>query len=190
MRRRNVLLCLFVCLALIQIGAPLYMIGRREMTLRHGRQYRFLTAPVDPYDAFRGRYVALRIEPNSVVVSGEMRFFPGQKVFALIDEDEKGFAKINGLSAVRPDVDTYLAVRVRYMSGNRAYLKLPFDRYYMTEKKAPAAEIAYLQHSRRDKQDAYITVRVSSGFAVLEELYIGGMPVSDFLAKAEDKTEE
>lgn len=59
---RNLLLALLVVLAAAQLAVPASMIVQRETVLTQGRVYKFKTAPVDPVDAFRGRYVALRFE--------------------------------------------------------------------------------------------------------------------------------
>ncbi len=183
MRKRQYVLGLFFCLALIQIAVPVSMIIRREITLRHGLQFRFRTAPVDPYDAFRGRYIALRIENNKFPIAEEgVELIRNQKVYAYIKEDDKGFAKIVSVSVERPDGDVYLQTRVRYMVNDKEVsLNFPFDRYYIDEKLAPVAESAYFRHSQRNSHDAYITVRVKSGFGVLEELYIGDKPVLEFI---------
>jgi hypothetical protein len=60
-------------------------------------------------------------------------------------------------------------------------LERGFDRYYTDEHLAPAAERAYWQHSSGETREAYITVRVREGLAVLEELYIAGKPVREFV---------
>ena len=54
---------------------------------------------------------------------------------------------------------------------------------------APEAERAYAQHSTRVANDAYVTVRVRAGHAALEQLYIGGQPVADFLRSDAAKPE-
>ena len=61
MKKRKLLITSFILLCLVQTAVPLSMIARREFTLRNGRVYKFKTAPVDPYDAFRGRFVALAV---------------------------------------------------------------------------------------------------------------------------------
>ena len=60
-------------------------------------------------------------------------------------------------------------------------MRFPFDRLWVTEASAPAAEKAYAEHSRREKIDAYATVRVMAGDAGIEELYIAGQPLRDYL---------
>lgn len=173
----------FAVLALAQISVPVYMIWHRETTLRDGRQFRFQTAPVDPYDAFRGRYVALQMAQNSAPISGHEKFAFNQKVFAHLEEDDKGFARIFKVTSEQPAGDAYVQCRVSTITDSVVYLQFPFDRYYMDEAAAPAAEAAYFAHSRREVQDVYVMVRVKAGFAVAEELYIAGMPIREFLQK-------
>ncbi len=52
--RRAWLLPAFVLVCLVQLAAPASMIWRHERTLANGLPFKFQTAPVDPYDAFRG----------------------------------------------------------------------------------------------------------------------------------------
>lgn len=172
---------LFVGLICLQIVLPISMIVKREMTLKNGIPFRFKTAPVDPYDAFRGRYVALRVEVNKVSKPEGADLKYGQKVFAQLAVDENGLAKILGVSLRKPKDSTYLTATVAYPSGNDVTLNLPIDRYYMEEKAAPRAEQVYREHSRRDKQDAYVVVRVMNGFAVVEGLYVGDRRIEDII---------
>lgn len=199
MSRKNLIVTAFVCAAVVQLVVPLFMIAHREQTLRHGKQYRFKAAPVDPYDAFRGRYVAINVDVsggtatnnwgwrNNVLVTNAAEIERGDRVFALIAETTNGFARIAGLTRTRPEGDGYIRTRVQWINTHGkqtdASLDLPFDRYYMNEKKAPEAEKAYREHSGRTNQDAYVTVRVSSGFAVLEDLYVGGKPIREYLGR-------
>src|SRR5205085_8475834 len=62
-------LIVFVLVALAQLAAPGSLIWKRENTLRKGSVWKFRTAPVDPVDAFRGRYVALQFEVETQEVT-------------------------------------------------------------------------------------------------------------------------
>ena len=64
MDKKKILLVLFILVAIVQISFSASMIINREITLKSGKQFKFRTAPVDPYDAFRGRYVALTLEED------------------------------------------------------------------------------------------------------------------------------
>lgn len=177
--KNRLIIGLFCCIALMQIIIPLSMIIKRESVLKNGVQFKFKTAPVDPYDAFRGRYVALRIKGDNVSRPQGVSLSYGQNVYALIAIDEQGFAQFSTLSTSKPQGVPYIQAKVRYISGDNVQLDLPMDRYYMEEKAAPTAERVYREYSRRDKQDAYVLVRVKDGFAVIESLYVGGRRIED-----------
>jgi uncharacterized membrane-anchored protein len=177
--KTKLIIGLFLSMSLIQIVTPLSMIIKRESVLKNGEQFKFKTVPVDPYDAFRGRYVALRIEEGYVPATKEARLNSGQTVYALINVDNQGFAKFITVTTVRPREKSYIQTKVRHISGDKVYLDLPIDRYYMEEKAAPAAERIYLQHTQRGKQDAYVSVRIKDGFAVIESLYVSGQKIED-----------
>jgi uncharacterized membrane-anchored protein len=171
---------LFVAMALLQLAAPASMILSHERTLAAGAAYKFRTAPVDPYDAFRGRYVALSFERSEAKLAAGVSASPGQTVYATLEISDDGFAKF-GVAALAPPKDLpYLKVKAGYSSGDGAInLQLPFDRFYMEETKAPAAEAAYRAHNRQGAQDAYVVVRVRDGGGVIEDLYVGGKPIRD-----------
>ena len=176
-------------LFLLQLAVPASMIVGREMTLRHGKHFRFRTAPVDPYDPFRGRFVALNLAASRVAHPEGMKLTIRQKVYALLAIDEEGFAYFRDLVAQPPPTGDYLAARVSWWNQETVDLKLPFDRYYAEEDLAPEIERAYRAHSRRDNQEAYITVRVRNGNGVLEELYIEDLPVGEYLRRQAGKGE-
>ena len=172
---------LFAFLVVVQLAVPAWMITSRERTLRDGESYKFKTAPVDPYDPFRGRYVALAVEPNEAPLPQGAALRRNQKVYAILERDEEGFAKVTELRLTRPEADNYIRVKVSYVSNNSATLRWPFDRYYMDEDLAPEAEEAYRYNSRRENRKAHLLVRVRDGAAVLEELYIEGKPIGEYL---------
>ena len=66
-------------------------IYKRESVLHHGRVFKFQTAPVDPVDAFRGRYVALSFQAEHR--SRERSLSAGTPLWAVLTEDDNGFAE-------------------------------------------------------------------------------------------------
>src|SRR3989338_7577520 len=129
---RNMLIIgLFLCVSVAQIVTPISMITKRESVLKNGEQFKFKTVPIDPYDAFRGRYVALRLEDDYLPSTKEVTVSNGQTVYALIDIDSQGFAKLATLAVSRPREKSYIQTKVRYVYGDKVYLDLPIDRYYM-----------------------------------------------------------
>ena len=190
MNSRTITVAAFGLVCLLQVGVPLSMIARREATLQHGEVFRFKTAPVDPYDAFRGRYVALNFEQGQLEVPAAEQYYRNEKVHALLEVDEDGFAKLVGVSRRRPAHAAYLTVRVMWATGGgKVQVRLPFNRYYMNEELAPEAESLYRSRNRRDdERTAYVAVRVQRGFGVLEELFVDGKPIGEAVLAERDAT--
>lgn len=177
-------LLLFYCLIIIQIAVPVWLIANNEITLRYGKQYRFRTAPVDPYDAFRGRYVALTIEQQEIPAPKDAKdVSDSQTLYGHISVDKDGFALLDSSTIKKPARgNDYIRVKIAYLSPNSIRFIFPLNRYYMNEKKAPAAETAYRELNRiNQKNDSYILVRVRNGSAVIEDLYVGGKPIIEYI---------
>lgn len=181
--KTKILLVLFGLAVVLQLAVPAALILKREHALTHGRAFKFRTAPVDPYDAFRGRYVALGFDQRAVNAPPNHSFRRHQTVHAILAEDADGFATFAGISRSRPLAEPYLTAKIAHVSGDTVYLRLPFDRFYMDETEAPAAERAYRENSARSNRNAYIGVRIEKGFGVIEDLYVDDTPIRKFLER-------
>lgn len=176
---RTIVLALSYALALVQLAVPAGMILRREGVLNRGVEFKIRTQPVDPYDAFRGRFVRLGFDNATVPLPAGAKLANGQKAYAILETDAAGFATVPSVSFTKPDTEAYLKVRLRYSEPGKAAIIWPFDRYYMEETAAPKAEQAYRQRAR--SSSAYITVRVSGGTGVITGLYIDGKPIEQII---------
>jgi len=174
---------LFLILVVAQLAVPSWMIASQENILTNGTLYKFKTAPVDPYDIFRGRYVALSTDQRSVTVENAENVERGQDIYLIIGSDPFGFgyARVQSGQFTKPKIDNYIKTKVTYKRGNLVHFRLPIERYYMNEKKAPKAEALYRRRGTRgNRRDAYIAVRVLNGSALIEELYIDGQPIGSY----------
>ncbi len=178
---------LFVMVAAVQLAVPVSQIWKYEDILRTGVPYKFRTAPVDPYDAFRGRYVALNYADTVVPLREGEKFEHGSSVYVALRKDEAGFARFVEMSHGPPAKGDYLRVKFLYTSGGaevKAHFRLPLDHYFMEETKAPLAEAAYRKHGNRRNQvkvTSYVVARIKGGRGVVEDLYIEDKPIHDFL---------
>lgn len=172
-------LIIFLLVALAQIAVPASMIWKRQRTLSEGRLWKFRTAPVDPVDAMRGRYLSLRFEAEQFTCSGKLAY--GEMVYARLKEDADGLAIIDQASETPAEGDDVVQAESLSCYEGKGRVKFFFDRLWVTEANAPAAEKAYAEHSLREKVDAYATVRVHNGDAGIEELFIAGQPLRDYL---------
>ncbi|MEL7624045.1 MAG: GDYXXLXY domain-containing protein [Clostridiales bacterium] len=144
----------------LQLAFPGYFIYRHYNTLYTGESYKFVVAPYDPYDPFRGRYVALR--PVLTVSSSD-----GQ--YALLDKDAEGYAIITGWQEQKPAQGQFAK-------------ELQLDRYYMNEKMAPEAERIQLNPAS-DEDRFYLLVKVKNGDYVIQGLYINDIPIEEYITK-------
>lgn len=184
MNKNKVVLVLFAVLAVFQLAQPLYIAWRWEDILQTGASYRWKTAPVDPSDALRGRYIDLWFkEIKGPVMPGE-QINPGQTAYALLGRDANGFAYITGIRAQKPDSGDYVETRAGYMrEGEMLNVILPFKRFYMREDLAPLAERAY---RRSAGKEGSVTVKIKNGMGVIEQLYIGDKTIDEYLRSESD----
>jgi uncharacterized membrane-anchored protein len=170
--------------AALQLATPAYMLAGRERTLRTGEAFRFQTAPVDPYDAFRGRYVALSVGTTNVPWTGEaFTRRRGRTVYVTLAQGANGYAVLQEAGPRRPAQGAYVRARAwNYAAAGQVNVRLPIDRFYLPEDEAPEAERAYREHSRRGNQAAEVVVRVRQGDLVIEDLLVEGKPIRAWLA--------
>jgi|ERR1041384_4849687 uncharacterized membrane-anchored protein len=178
----NVRLIIFILVALVQLAVPASVVWKRGQTLAYGRVWKFKTEPVDPEDAIRGRYIALRLAAEKAKATPEPLIKDAAgPVFVTLKEDSEGFAQVDQISTERMTGDNVIQVENGYWSDGWQRVRFPFDKLWVAEKIAPLAEQAYRENSRRGKENAYVTVRVRNGDAALEQLYIDNQPLVDYL---------
>ena len=178
---KSIRLALWIVLALAQLAVPAWMIVGEERVLREGRQLKLHTRPVDPADVFRGRYVALGYAVEQVpraLVRGHLEY--RDTAYLELRQGADGFGEVVALHKEKPAGDLVLKATVNFLTPETVGVELPFNRYYMDENLAPDAETA-VRAGGSEPSDAWVTIRVLGGRGVIEELYLGGRPVREFL---------
>jgi len=178
---------IFILVALAQLSVPAMMAWGRVQTLSHGRVWKLKTAPVDPEDVIRGRYVALSFDAENAYRQHE-QIKSIDSLYAILKEGADGFAMVDHLSLSADPGDSAIKVEPGGFWDEQQRIVFPFRYFWVTEKNGPAAEKAYRDNSRRNQQNAFVTVRIRNGDAALEQLYIDNQPLADYLrAQAEKK---
>jgi uncharacterized membrane-anchored protein len=182
MNRELLLKIIFVPVMLLYIGVPAWMITRYESILNDGNLFRFHARPVDPYDAFRGRYITLSFteEQNVSTQLCSDSVYGGDNVYVSVTKDPGGFAVISYISKTEVAGDCFEA-KVLYVYDNTMTLHFPFDRYFMNEELAPLAEEAVRNNLVGRDSEVFVDVRIGDGKAVIEQIYIDGMTLKDYL---------
>ena len=177
---KSFLIGIFAVVALAQLSVPAMMAWGRVQTLNHGRVWKLKTAPIDPEDAVRGRYVMLHFAAEDDYRQPE-QLKSTDSIYAILKEGTDGFAEVDHLSSSPDPGDSALKVEPGGFWDGQQRIVFPFRYFWVTEKNAPAAETAYRENSRRGQQNAFATVRVRNGDSALEQLYIDNQPLADYL---------
>jgi uncharacterized membrane-anchored protein len=179
--KNKIFVVILTIVSIAQLYIPATIIFKSEAILKKGSKYLFKTAPIDPTDAFRGKYVQLAFEADSLIVEDWRKNNYNRIQYLNIVKDDLGYVKLTGLAEKIPSAGDYIKVKIRYIANSVAYFNYPFDRFYLEEGMAEKAEELYRKDNISGKQDSYAVVRVQSGSALIEDLWIGGKPIKESL---------
>ena len=154
---KNKRLLITVVYFLILLAVPGYIIHNYYTVLSTGEAYKIEVGAYDPYDPFRGRYVAIR------PLLSELRW--GAENIQLIKNTDGFVVGVweNGDRTAAGYVDKFV-----------------LERYYLNEKTAPIVE----ERQRRAIEESdlmYVVIRVKNGGFVIEGLYINGVAAEDYV---------
>ncbi|MFV8340788.1 GDYXXLXY domain-containing protein [Flavobacterium sp. XS2P39] len=185
MKNKKTLFLVFILVVLAQLFVPLQMIFSQEDIIRTGKEFKFQTAPIDPYDPFRGKYITLFFKEREITVKNATKWTPGETVFATIITSKNGFAKITSISKSKPkNSESYLKLKIGFaLNNDKIAIDFPFNRFYMNEKSAPKAEKIYQEFSMKKKNETYAVVAVKNGESVLKDIRINEVSIKDLASK-------
>lgn len=190
MNKKNIILSAFILVALVQLFVPAKMILDSENVLKEGTEYKFKTAPIDPSDPFRGKYITLNYSENTVDISSEQDWKVGEIIYVFISTDMAGFAKIKSVTKEKPTShNDFVKATVSFVTddnSNKLTINYPFDRYYMEESKAYDAELTYTQSLQDANQVAYALVSIKDGEAVLKDVFVDGTSIREIVKKNQE----
>jgi uncharacterized membrane-anchored protein len=191
MQKKKIIILVFILVALTQLYIPASMIWEKEDIIESGTEYKFRTAPVDPSDPFRGKYITLKYKDNTFKCKDESLWKKGDKAFVSLITDKDGFAKIGDVSKHKPeDNNSYLKAKIGHVTqdgSNMLTVDYPFTRFYMEESKAGPAETLYQEVERDSSVTTYALVVIKKGNAVLRDVLIDGVSITN---RVEEITEE
>ena len=173
---------------------PVRTILRFSFPSEKGMVFRFPVTAYDPYDPMRGRYVRLNfnnLERNIRLPkkNRDLKFRNRQNIFAVLEPGRDGTARIVDLVSERKEIPAgKIFLPVQFLWSNREYdakkrkhrnrwthnIRLPFNRFYLNEKKAPEAE--KLLQDRKTKAELSVII-FGDGVYQVQNLVINGKPL-------------
>jgi len=140
MNRRTFLLAMLLPLAII-----LLLIGANYYTLYFGKEVMLKTAPVDPWDFFRGDYMTLRYEISTIDLSHtphDKDFNYGENVYAVLSKGDK-FWTITKLEHDKPvirNTEVCMKGKITYLYQNSMTVVWGIESYFVPEGKGRTIE--------------------------------------------------
>lgn len=178
LKKKNIIAsAVVILLAILQLGLLTKFIYSYENLAKNGTIYKFALMPVDPYDAFRGRYLSLQFKDIELPNEGRTNYY-NEKIYVELATDENGFAKIISV-AKTPDAikgQNYVRATDKYSS-----LSWPFTRFYLQDEYARLTD-QYLNEIISN-HNVYATIAVKNGAGRILDIYVDDMPIVTFLQK-------
>lgn len=178
------LLGLFILMIFTQWFIPTMMIFQKKNVSAKGQTYLFKLNAIDPFDPFRGKYIILNPLENSYLITKPQEL-DHQNIYASFISDSLGFAKIDTLTRKAPNHSDYLQVKStnyqRSKGGYKLNIDYPFDRFYMNEHKAKAAENLIREILRKDDQNCYAVVKIHEGKSYLLDVKVDENSLADLI---------
>ena len=191
----------FGLLCCIQLGVIGFQIVTYERVLKEGEAFYFDVLPFDPYDPFRGRYVTIRFDWDTLkapLVGSLEEVAKTGKTYAIL-EHTKGADRIKEVTPSKPDKGYFIEVTNVYPESERSekptkkeakelkmiHFSLPFDRFYMREDLAPQAE-KLLRFNDEKNTDIQAKIKILNGKGVIEDLIINKQPIAQYLMSQQE----
>ncbi|MEL6485146.1 MAG: GDYXXLXY domain-containing protein [Bacteroidota bacterium] len=184
----------FVLMVLAQMYVPASMIWTSEDVLETGKAFKFKTAPVDPNDPFRGKYIRLRYDIDRIEIPETHDWTDGEPLFVSLNEDPEGFAQIAAISKKETENTTdFVSAKVDFITSyekTELVIEYPFERFYMEESKAYDAELTYRDSQLDSTQTTYALVHVKDGNAVLKDVLIDGVSIQELVKMGQNQNKQ
>lgn len=177
----------FGAVMILYLWFPFSMISDQQRILNEGELFLFRPQPIDPHDAFRGKYVTLRFVDQRVDFPDAQNTFKyDDEIFVRLEKDSLGFVYFSQPTFEKPEGQNYLKTRVWLVDKNQITVDVPENlrRYYLNEKLAPLAETKFRElrsNAERDEVNIHLGARVLDGEVLIEELYFEDVPVVEYL---------
>ena len=177
----------FGAVMLLYLWFPYSMIADQQRILKNGEVFRFRPQPIDPYDAFRGRYIILRFVDQTIDFSNAQETFQyDDLVYVKLEKDSLGYYNFSNPSLEKPSAQHFIKTRVLYTNKDQVTVDVPenMQQYYLNEKLAPLAEEKFRELTRdadEGEVNVYLDARVLEGEVLIEELYFEDKPVAEYL---------
>ncbi|MFZ5554949.1 MAG: GDYXXLXY domain-containing protein, partial [Bacteroidota bacterium] len=156
---KNQKILFFVIIAAL-ICLPLYFILRSESMLSEKENiYRFRPFRLcEPAEIMRGDYLTIDF-PRFIEFKHSGKKGRGEEVYVVVERDSAGYAYFDYATDEKPESNNYFTTKVTGGGWeNNVMIKIPFERYFLSEDNSKLAEKLYEIEVRDPETNMYIEV--------------------------------
>ena len=176
----------FALMVAFQIIIPARIINANEKVIREGREFRFRINPVLPLYPGPNNSILLTYTDNQYIVEDDSMWTRDEPVYVSLYTDTEGFARINNLYKTPPEFeDDFVLAHIDYAvqdTHDYVLIRYPFDRFYLDRPVDPAWNY-YVPPTDSILPVTSVTVKISEGKGVVQNVFIDGVPLSEHLEK-------
>lgn len=193
---------LFFAFAAVILLVPVYVVVSSQSVLDNGKLYKFKPTAYDPFDPFRGKFLRVNYETNSIPTKFD--FEEREKAYVSIGVDKQGFAFFEEAFKSPPRKKDYLETTIDWAgvdeklqrqieaameldnfdissldTRNAVRIEIPdnMNKFFINEDDALDAE-KILQTERKN---IYIGVRILDGEVRLDNIFVKDQPIVEYI---------
>src|SRR3989344_4931662 len=156
-------LSLVILLSLILILLFSFIIYN-QWPLMTGKKIVLATQPIDPFDPFRGQYIAINYEISNI--NDAEGFKEGDYIYILLKEDEQGIWRREKISESKPDTGDYIRGKVTNVYNKNIRIEYGIEQFF------------FERHAELPTRNITVEVNVAdSGRAKIAQLLYNGEPI-------------
>jgi len=135
-----------------------------QWPLMTGNKIVLATQPVDPFDPFRGQYMAINYEISRIL--DVESFEVGDVIYVSLKEDSEGIWRKESISKVKPLKGDFIRGKIKSASGNNVWIEYGIEQFF------------FERHAELPTRNITVEVSVAnSGRAMLSKMLYNGEPI-------------
>ena len=176
----------FILMAGIQLFIPARLIMANEKVIREGKEFHFRINPVLPLYPGPNNSILLTYTDNRYIVEDDSMWVRDEQVYVSLANDVEGFAIINNIYKTPPEYEEdFVIAHIDYAvqdTHDYVLIRFPFDRFYL-DSPVETSWTYYIPPADSIAPPTSVAVRISEGKGVVQNVYIAGIPLTEYLAK-------
>jgi hypothetical protein len=176
----------FILMVAIQVIIPARIIQEKEKVIREGREFRFRINSVLPLIMGQNNSILLYYADNQYIVEDDSMWVRDEPVYVTLANDAEGFAIINNIYKSVPEFEEdYVLAHIDYAvpdTHDYVMIRFPFDRFYLDRPIDPSWGY-YIPPADSIAPVTSVAVRISEGQGVVQNVFVDGVPLAEYLTK-------